>query len=170
MIQTYKDLVFYLSQDKLSLKRKRRIKNLFDPICKFQRTLRVFEYCNNTRSVFRIFAYFRFRHLSHKYGFSIPPNVFGPGLVIGHRGPIIVTPGTKVGRNCRVNAMVQFGPSKSGSPTIGDNCYIGPGAVILGGIVLGDNVKIGANAVVTKSFPDGNVTLIGIPATPMLVD
>jgi len=66
--------------------------------------------------------------------------------------------------------MVQFGPSKSGSPTIGDNCYIGPGAVILGGIVLGDNVKIGANAVVTKSFPDGNVTLIGIPATPMLVD
>jgi serine O-acetyltransferase len=32
--------------------------------------------------------------------------------------------------------------------------------------VLGDNVAVGANAVVNKSFPEGNVTLVGIPARP----
>jgi serine acetyltransferase len=27
-------------------------------------------------------------------------------------------------------------------------------------------MKVGANAVVTKSFPEGHVTLVGIPARP----
>ena len=36
--------------------------------------------------------------------------------------------------------------------TIGDNCYIGPGAKIIGNIKVGNNVAIGANAVVTKDI------------------
>jgi serine O-acetyltransferase len=49
-------------------------------------------------------------------------------------------------------------------PRIGDNCYLGPGAKLFGAIVIGDNTVIGANAVVNKSFPNGNVTLGGVPA------
>lgn len=47
--------------------------------------------------------------------------------------------------------------------TIGDNCWIGAGATIIGGVTLGDNVVVGAGAVVTKSFGD-NVVLAGVPA------
>lgn len=46
---------------------------------------------------------------------------------------------------------------------IGDNCYIGTGATILGPVTIGDNVTIGAGAVVTKDIPS-NVVVAGNPA------
>lgn len=46
---------------------------------------------------------------------------------------------------------------------IGDNCYIGTGATILGPVRIGDNVTIGAGAVVTKDIPS-NVVVAGNPA------
>ena len=46
---------------------------------------------------------------------------------------------------------------------IGNNVFIGPGAVLLGRITIGDDIAIGANAVITKDFLDGGVTLGGIP-------
>lgn len=52
-----------------------------------------------------------------------------------------------------------------GSPiTIGKNCWIGDGAVILAGVSLGEGVVVGANAVVTRSFESG-VIIAGSPAT-----
>jgi len=48
--------------------------------------------------------------------------------------------------------------------TIGDNCWVGANATIGPGVVLGNNVVVGAGAVVTKSFPEGNVVLGGVPA------
>ncbi|MGT2785519.1 sugar O-acetyltransferase [Streptococcus merionis] len=51
-----------------------------------------------------------------------------------------------------------------GAPiTIGDNVWIGGGAIILPGVKLGNNVVVGAGAVVTKSFGD-NVVIAGNPA------
>ena len=47
-------------------------------------------------------------------------------------------------------------------PTIGNHCFIGSGARILGNITIGDNCKIGANAVILKSIPPNN-TVVGIP-------
>ena len=41
------------------------------------------------------------------------------------------------------------------APVIGDNCLIGAGAVIIGGIKIGSNVKVGAGAVVNTDIPDG---------------
>lgn len=46
---------------------------------------------------------------------------------------------------------------------IGDNAWLGGGAVILPGVTLGNNVVVGSGAVVTKSFGD-NVVLGGNPA------
>ena len=97
--------------------------------------------------------------------FSIPSSSFGEGLSIAHYGPIIVNGNAKVGKNCRIHVGVNIGEGPDGlSPQIGDNCYLGPGAKLFGGIILGDNVKVGANAVVNKSFPEGNCTLVGVPA------
>ena len=45
---------------------------------------------------------------------------------------------------------------------IGENCWIGAGALILPGITIGDNVVIGAGSVVTKIIPS-NVVAVGNP-------
>lgn len=49
------------------------------------------------------------------------------------------------------------------SVSIGDNCWLGHGAVMLPGSSIGNNVTVGANSVVTKSFGD-NLVIAGIPA------
>lgn len=46
---------------------------------------------------------------------------------------------------------------------IGNNCWIGAGAVFLDGAKLGDGCVVAANAVVTKKYPS-NVVIGGIPA------
>ncbi len=49
--------------------------------------------------------------------------------------------------------------------TVGDNCLIGIGAIVLNGARIGDNCLVGAGALVTegKTFPD-NSLIIGSPA------
>lgn len=72
---------------------------------------------------------------------------------------------TSIGENCSIGIScktVGKSPYKA-VPCIGDNVFIGPGAVLVGPIVVEDNVIIGANSVVTKSVPAG-VIVAGIPA------
>jgi hypothetical protein len=47
---------------------------------------------------------------------------------------------------------------------LGEKCWIGMNSVILPGVILGPNTVVAAGAVVTKSFPEGNVVLGGVPA------
>ena len=44
-----------------------------------------------------------------------------------------------------------------GSPTIGDNCYIGAGATITGNVTIGDNCRIGANCTVFTGIPANSI-------------
>lgn len=106
----------------------------------------------------------RYRRLSERYGFTIPPGTFGPGLAIVHRGTIVVNKGAIVGRNCRIHQNVTIGSVRGLSPRIGNNVWIGAGAVVIGDIVIGDDVAIAANAVVTSDVP-ASVTVGGIPAS-----
>ena len=114
----------------------------------------------------RRFLYYRLHKADIKLSFSIPINVFAEGLSIAHYGPIIVNTKARIGKNCRIHVGVNIGEGGADAlaPQIGNNCYLGPGAKLFGGIVLGDNVSVGANAVVNKSFPEGNCTLVGVPA------
>ncbi len=186
MIESYSDLQYYLDQDRRALgikdnvKIKYRIKEFFfpHPIWKFERLLRKTEYCKNVmmkkgNSASRMFGclgymYYKikFHKLSLKLGFSIPCNAFGPGLSIAHYGSIIVNDNVKVGANCRLHCGVNIGASAGGSnaPEIGDNVYIGPGAIIFGDIKIVSNVTIGANSTVNKSCLQENVVFAGTPA------
>ena len=47
--------------------------------------------------------------------------------------------------------------------SIGNNCWIGSGVIILKGVSIGNNCVIAAGAVVTKDIPDGEIWG-GIPA------
>jgi serine O-acetyltransferase len=89
-----------------------------------------------------------------------------PGLYIVNFGGIFVNPQTIIGKNCNISQSVIIGPTnrgqQKGCPIIGDNVFIGPGALIAGRIKVGNNVAIGGNAVVTKNIPD-NAVVIGNP-------
>jgi len=94
---------------------------------------------------------------------SIPPGVFDRGLSIAHYGSIVVNSRARVGKYCRIHSATNIGIANGECPQIGDYVYIGPGAVIYGGVKVGNNVVIGANSVVSKDVPD-NVTVAGAPA------
>jgi maltose O-acetyltransferase len=53
---------------------------------------------------------------------------------------------------------------ESGRPIrIGDNVWIGGGAIVLPGVTIGDDAVIGAGSVVTRDVPAGDV-VVGNPA------
>ena len=178
MIQSKKEYYSYLKADAKALNIetasiKSKIKNWVAPnyIWRFQKRLRKVEYykncANNPISNLQHFiAKIKFRKTSLKMGFSIPENVFGPGLSIVHYGTIVINSNTKIGANCRIHASVNIGASggSSKAPQLGDNIYIGPGSKIYGDIKIGNNTAIGTNAVVNKSYPEGDIMLAGNPA------
>lgn len=85
------------------------------------------------------------------------------GLIFPHPYGIIIHSATVLGKNTIVMQQVTMGGKSlinpSGLPVLGDNCYVGAGAKILGAVNIGDGVTIGANAVVTKDVPDGSVVV-----------
>ncbi|MEO1031184.1 MAG: serine acetyltransferase [Bacteroidota bacterium] len=178
MIQSKKDYLDYLAQDKVALGVKshsleQKIIGYIspNPIWTFQKRLRKLEYYSNCKNkgLLKIYVYylrFLFKKTSVKLGFSIPINVFGPGLAIIHYGTIVVNIATKVGKNCRMHAGVNIGASGGSkkAPVIGNNVYIGPGAKIYGDIEIADNCAIGANAVVNKTFLESSKSIAGVPA------
>jgi len=167
------DLQFYLDADRRSLGIKLESpRALRDEIWRFQIMLRTLEYYNNcTQPFYRkphaMLLKYKFHQLSIRLGFSIPLNVFGPGLSIAHYGSIVVNSRSRIGANCRIHSCVNIG-NKAGypdlAPRIGNNVYIGPGAMIFGDIELADDIVVGANAVVNQSFAEQGSVLGGIPA------
>lgn len=158
----------YLRADRIAAGAPHRL----NVVWRYQQALRWLEYLTNTNAnrVLVLAARLHHRRLGRMLGFTIPPNVFGPGLSIAHYGTIVVNPAARVGANCRIHVDVNIGTAAGetlAAPSIGDNCYIGPGAKLFGPIEIGPNTAIGANAVVDKSYPAGNVTLGGVPARPI---
>jgi len=173
MIESRKDLKDYLKQDQIALwcKGKKRPSRFGDEVWRFQILLRKTEYhinCSKTPigKIIALMYKARFLKRSARLGFGIPLNVFGPGLSIAHYGALIVNSKAKIGRNCRIHAMVVIGATDGNpkAPVIGDNVYIGAGAKIIGDISIADNVAIGANAVVVKSIEEPGTTWAGVPA------
>ena len=173
-IRSRDDYHRYLETDRRALEQTRKRPRLFgDDVWRFQRTLRAIEYHEACRQdawyyrPLRTLLYLRLHLASIRLGFTIPPHVFGPGLSIAHRGTIVVNSCARVGKNCRLHACTNIG-SWSGAareaPVVGDNVYIGPGAVLYGPIVVADNIAIGANSVVNTSFFEPNITIAGAPA------
>lgn len=170
MITDKKTYKAYVRQDLLAydIRHLSWFRYLRDERLRFQLRLRKVEYLYNTskNNPLKKITCFILQIINHRLavrlGFTVPMNVFGPGLCLTHWGTIVVSTYAKVGKNCRIHPSSCIG-NHGGAPTLGDNVYIGPGAKVFGNITIGNNVAIGANAVVNKSFPD-NVTIAGSPA------
>lgn len=107
-------------------------------------------------------------HYKYKFNIFISHYVsIERGLYLGHVMNIVVSDYAQIGKNCNISHGVTIGQvnrgARKGTPIIGDNVYIGPGAKIIGRIKIGNNVAIGANTVVTKDVPD-NAVVVGIPS------
>ena len=75
---------------------------------------------------------------------------------------VIINKYVTIGKNCTIYHNVTIGSDDKdikNVPEIGDNVFIGAGAIIIGKIRIGNNVIIGAGAIVTKDIPD-NATVV----------
>lgn len=99
----------------------------------------------------------------------------GPGINIMHR--CIVQPSVRIGEGTLMNAgtmihhdshigaWCEICPSVTvtGGCTIGDNCFLGTGAIIAPNVQVGNSVIIGAGSIVRQHLPDG-ARVAGNPA------
>lgn len=105
-----------------------------------------------------------------KYPVSIGDNSFinqqciiRPNVIIGKNvdiapGVMLMSDTHEIGTNKRRAGTRKFSPIK-----IGDSCWIGANATILGGVTIGNSTIIGAGSVVTKNC-ESNCIYAGVPA------
>ena len=93
MIQSFDDLKSFIAADLASIGQPLNLKTwIVNPVLRFTVIMRVLAFCQNTNksALLRIPVLLWFRRLSLKLGFSIGPNVFGPGVAIVHTGLLII--------------------------------------------------------------------------------
>jgi serine O-acetyltransferase len=88
----------------------------------------------------------------------------GERFHIVHAGMVVIHPGVRFGDRCGVMHNVTIGQNmNSDVPTIGNDVFIGTGAVILGEINIGDGARIASNSLVVCDVP-ANAMAMGVPA------
>lgn len=92
---------------------------------------------------------------------------FEENVALSHNGLGCVIWAKRIGGGTTIYQNVTLGAGNGEGeniwPTIGKNCKIYSGAVVIGNITVGDGAIIGANAVVTKDVPSKAV-VAGVPA------
>lgn len=86
----------------------------------------------------------------------------GDGVLLFHSYGTILN-AREIGEGCRIVCNITLGDKKGKTPIIGKHVEILPGAVVTGDVTIGDNCVIGPNAVVYKSVP-ANCVVVGNPA------
>lgn len=102
-----------------------------------------------------------------KTGIEIHPGAqIGKGFFIDHGTGVVIGETTIIGDNVTLYQGVTLGGTgkEQGKrhPTIGNNVMISTGAKVLGSFTIGDNCKIGAGSVVLEEVPP-NSTVVGVP-------
>ena len=112
----------------------------------------------------RDFLTFCLNRMAHRHGGYIGngAQIRGiPSLPHGLHG-VYISRYASIGEGCRIYQNVTIGEVEHVAPSIGDECLIGAGAVIIGGVTVGNRVKIGAGAVVSFDVPD-DATVVAQP-------
>jgi serine O-acetyltransferase len=104
-------------------------------------------------------------------GISLPDRAsIGPGIYLGHFGPIVVHLDARIGHTCNISQGVTIGVTGKGAgrgvPTLGNRVYIGVSAVVVGKITIDDDAVIGANSLVDRHVQP-HTTVVRVPARPI---
>ena len=105
--------------------------------------------------------------LSNRTQIQIPARTrVGEGLYIGHLGRVIIHPDAILGKNINIGTGVTIGAEnrgkRKGAPQLGDNCWFGTNAVIVGNVKIGSDVLVAPLSFVNFDVPDHSV-VIGNP-------
>lgn len=173
MIDSKEKYKHYLRQDQIALGHAadKRPKLFGDETWKFEILLRKIEYYTNCKTgipaaMIRKYYKFRFHRMSIRLGFIISPNVFEEGLAIPHYGMLGVHANARIGKNCRLleGVVIMADGGSHDAAVVGDNCFFGIGAKVVGAVSIADDVAIGAGAVVTRDITEAGTTWAGVPA------
>jgi serine O-acetyltransferase len=100
------------------------------------------------------------------YNSYIPPSAtIGRGTLFAYGAiGVVIHADAKIGAGCVTIGAAEacVAPTRHACPTVGDHCYLGAGAKLLGGIHIGEQCQIGAGAVVLKDVPPRSV-VVGMP-------
>jgi serine acetyltransferase len=105
-----------------------------------------------------------------------PGAVISGGLMMDHGTGVVIGETCIIGRNCAFLHGVTLYTSFDRHPKLGNSVFLGCQCTILGNITIGDNCTIGSGSLVLKPLPIG-ATAVGSPAvikhiaiTPLLLD
>lgn len=70
-------------------------------------------------------------------------------------GGVYISRYASIGPGCRIYQNVTVGEVDGKAPSIGANCLLGAGCVVIGDVRVGDGARIGAGAVVSHDVPPG---------------
>ena len=174
MIQTKKDLEFYIAADRImnGLTAKVSLKELLQTdgggiIIRYLRAMRKCAYYQNTiknslslRRLMLAYWWRCFSALGLKLGFSIGPNSLGYGVVIPHYGTIVVHGDARIGNFAVLHTCTCVA---GGDKIIGDYFYLSTGSQVVGNIKIGDGVTVAAHSLVNRSA-ESHTLLAGVPA------
>ncbi|WP_337592983.1 serine acetyltransferase [Ruminococcus sp.] len=111
----------------------------------------------------------RLNCLEKKTGFSFENNMsIGNGLIIGHKGTIVINSQAKFGSLLFITHGVTIGRDirgkRAGAPSFGDRVCIRTNSTVVGNIKIGNDVLIAPNTFVNFDVPDHSI-VIGNPAS-----
>jgi len=92
----------------------------------------------------------------------------------GALGNTIIHSGVKIDNHVHIAHNVEIGKDTmitaksmvAGGTKVGKNCWLAPSCSLMNGLTIGDNVFVGMGAIVTKNVSN-NLTVIGNPAQPI---
>lgn len=110
----------------------------------------------------QLYYRWRFRRIKIKHGIELYYGTkIGKGLYLGHPYNITVNANAVLGNNVNLSKGITIGQEnrgkRKGSPTIGDNVWIGVNATVVGNIKIGNDVLIAPNSYVNCDIPDHSV-------------
>jgi serine O-acetyltransferase len=113
------------------------------------------------------------RAARHFAGLDLPWSTrIAPGARIDHGWGLVINAGAVLGTNVTLfhgvtlgqrDRVAADGSRSTGTPVVEDEVWVGPHAVIVGGITIGRGSRIGAGAFVTHDVPPHSL-VIGNPA------
>ncbi len=111
--------------------------------------------------------HFLHRISTHRAAMDLPWRMeIGGGLSLAHGWGLVVNSGVKIGNNVTLFHGVTLGRSDkisregarlSGYPVLEDEVFVGPHAIIVGGVTVGRGSRIAGGAFVTESIPPYSV-------------
>lgn len=157
-------------KDKMDFSKSLRIRIL---VCFLFRNFRYYQY--KLMKSFRMFNfysnqkghYFKKIYWGRKYGkyslklhCQINCSNIGGGFFFEHPN-IVINKSAIIGNDLHCIGNNCIGSTDKGAPVLGNNVFLGFGAIVIGDVKIADNVKIGAGAIITKDILEPGSIVVG---------